>query len=105
MRELKRPARSVGFNKQGLGMVLLARRREWETPALRATMPLAPWRSHWPLRSEPQAATVPSARRARLWAPPAATATTLLKPAGREHWPEALSPQAMTVPSNLRARL
>ena len=53
----------------------------------------------------PQATTVPSLFRARLWKPPAAIETTPDSPAGTVLWPELLRPQATTVPSLFKARL
>src|ERR1017187_7522349 len=65
------------------------------------------WPANWPwaLVLSPQATTVPSRRSARLWLPPAAIATTLLRLAGTEICPRLLSPQPITVPSERRARL
>src|SRR5512137_2779051 len=54
--------------------------------------------------ADPQLITQPSLLRARLCEPPAAMATTLLRPAGTAVWLKVLSPQATTVPSGLRAR-
>ena len=75
----------------------------------------------WPYSLNPQAATVPSEHKARLWAAPAATETTVL-PASTPlcvtragtwlsivlllpSWPYPLPPQAATVPSEHKARL
>ena len=52
----------------------------------------------------PQAMSVPSFRRAKLWSPPAAIAVTLLKPGGMFVLPAVLLPYAMTAPSLFRAR-
>ena len=76
---------------------------------------------NWPDSLFPQAATVPSAHSARLWPPPAETATTVLPAStplrststGAElllvvllpNWPELFTPQATTVPSEHKARL
>src|ERR1035441_3461388 len=46
----------------------------------------------------PQAATVPSARIARLWESPAPTAMAFVTPGGTRDWPLELLPQAVTVP-------
>jgi hypothetical protein len=51
------------------------------------------------------ATTVPSFFKARLWKPPAAMATTPLKPGGTFVWPELLSPHATTVPLFISAKL
>jgi hypothetical protein len=74
---------------------------------------------NWSKVFAPQAQTVPSERSARLYSPPAATATVLViavtwtgvlvEVTGvvvpRPSWPELLSPQAQTVPSERSARL
>src|SRR2546421_700443 len=70
----------------------------------------------WPLELSPQQRTVPSARRAQVWAGPAARATALAKPltgTGVERgvavpspsWPLALLPQQRTVASAVRVQV
>src|SRR6185295_8594825 len=66
---------------------------------------LSPGIKGWLLALSPQTATVPLARSARLCSPPAATATTLLRPGGTFVSPKSLQPQATTVPSAFSARL
>src|SRR5262245_9047790 len=58
-----------------------------------------------PAHHVPQATTVPSARKASVWAGPAEIAITLLSPGGTLVCPCKLSPQATTVPSPLSATL
>src|SRR5690606_20375820 len=63
--------------------------------------PLHPPTSHWPKRLSPTAMTVPSERRARVWAQPAAIAT-MSRHSATSHWPKPFHPVATAVPSARR---